>query len=85
MTDARGAEAPETAAVLAFAEHLGVPVALQVWRDEHAPTGSWSSAGDHLSLLSEHLDPHEVRVDDVPVRLGEVSAIEAVAGPVRAG
>ncbi|MCO5319434.1 MAG: hypothetical protein M9942_13475 [Microthrixaceae bacterium] len=85
VTDARGAEAPETAAVLAFAEHLGVPVALQVWRDEHAPTGSWSSAGDHLSLLSEHLDPHEVRVDDVPVRLGEVSAIEAVAGPVRAG
>lgn len=83
VTDDGGLEAPETGAVLAFAEHRAVPVALQVWRDEPVVGGGrWGSAEAHVELLREHLDATAVRVDDVPVRLGETDAIEAVAGGV---
>lgn len=82
VTDDTGFDAPETGAVLAFAENRGVPVALQVWRDEPVNSaGRWSSASAHVELLGEHLGSRTVRVDDVPVRLGETEAIEAVAGP----
>ncbi|MEZ5238801.1 MAG: hypothetical protein R2716_07580 [Microthrixaceae bacterium] len=83
VTDEAGFEAPETAAVLAFAERLSVPVALQVWRDEPAAAGSWESASQHVELLGEHLAAQQVRVDDVPVRLGETGAVEQVAGAVQ--
>lgn len=82
VTDDAGFEAPETGAVLAFAENRGMPVALQVWRDEPVRRGGrWGSATAHVELLAEHLGSATVRVDDVPVRLGEMEAIEAVAGP----
>lgn len=82
VTDSEGAAAAETAAVMAFAEERGLPVALQVWRDpsqgDAAP--SWDSAQRHVELLRAHLAATEVRVDDVPVRLGEVAALEGLAG-----
>lgn len=85
VTDEPGFEAPETGAVLAFAEHRGVPVALQVWRDEQVGRGGrWTSAGAHVDLLDEHLGATTVRVDDVPVRLGDTEVIETVAGPLGA-
>jgi hypothetical protein len=81
VTDDEGMEAPETGAVLSLAEELGAGVALQVWRDV---SGSWSDAGDHVGLLRAELASGEVRVDDVPVRLGETSVLEDVAGRVSA-
>lgn len=82
VTDGTGFEAPETGAVLAFAEGIGVPVALQVWRDEATGAGDrWRDAAAHVELLGRHLHAGAVQVDDVPVRLGEMDAIEAVAGP----
>lgn len=85
VTDERGFDAPETGAVLAFAENREVPVALQVWRDEPAGAGSgWTSATAHVELLEQHLGAGSVRVDDVPVRLGDLEALEAVAGSVTA-
>ena len=87
VTDAAGADTPETAAVLAFAQERGVPVALQVWRDptQGDTVANWTSADQHVRLLEEHLDPEVVRVDDVPVRLGETAGLVGVAGEPRTG
>lgn len=85
VTDDAGFDAPETAAVLAFAESTGASVALQVWRDEPGGDGGrFGSADAHVELLREHLGATTVRVDDVPVRLGGTEAFEAAAGPIHA-
>ncbi len=77
VTDEEGIETAETGAVLSFAEHLGAPVALQVWR-EGGP--AWQSASEHVALIESELDSNEVRVDDVPVRFSDMAALSEVAG-----
>ncbi|MFV0317189.1 MAG: hypothetical protein ACK5O2_09555 [Microthrixaceae bacterium] len=85
VSDSEGASAAETAAVLAFAEELGLGVALQVWRDpaEEGGLPMWDSADRHVELLRQHLSTDVVRVDDVPVRLGDLAGLERVAGSPR--
>ncbi len=81
VTDEEGFDAPETGAVLAFAENAGAPVALQVWRDSGP---SWESSADHVNLIEAELAAERVRVDDVAVRFEALEVLEAVAGSVSA-
>ena len=69
-----------TTEVLELAEAMGVPVALQLWGER----GTLDSSAAHVELLSESLRGQGVRLDDVPVQLGDTADLERVAGPLRA-
>ena len=69
-----------TTEVLELAEALEVPVALQLWGER----GSMADSGAHVELLSRSLEDRGVRLDDVPVDLGDTAELERVAGPLRA-
>lgn len=65
-----------SAAVLELAEVLGLPVALQLW----GPEGSLADSSAHVELLATHLGTDVVRLDDVPVAVGDTAALEEAAG-----
>ncbi len=65
-----------SAAVLELAEGLDRPVALQLW----GPEGNLASSTAHVELLAEVLEPSAVRIDEVPVVVDDLDAIEAAAG-----
>jgi hypothetical protein len=55
-----------------------VGVALQLW----GPDGSLASSTAHVELLAESLVSDRVRIDEVPVDLDAITALEAASGPV---
>ncbi len=67
-----------SAAVLELAESLGLPVSLQLWgRDGHL-----DSSTAHVEMLAAALAADAVRIDEVPVDVDDVDALEAAAGPL---
>lgn len=69
-----------SAAVLELAESLGLGVALQLW----GPEGNLADSSAHVDLLATELATSVVRIDEVPVRVDDTAALEAVAGPLLA-
>lgn len=69
-----------SAAILELAEGLGLPVALQLW----GPDGHLDSSTAHVEMLSASLETDQVRIDEVPVDVENVQALEAVAGELTA-
>lgn len=65
-----------SAAVLELAEAMGLPVALQLW----GPGGQLESSTSHVEMLASALETQTVRIDEVPVDVEDVEALEAVAG-----
>lgn len=65
-----------TAAVLELAEALGMPVGLQLWGAD----GTLADSMAHVSLLEAELAADTVRIDEVPVELGDTEPLEMVAG-----
>ena len=78
VTDAAGAVADATAAVIDLARVIKVPIALQVWGDD----GALDDAAAHVELLDRHLEATEVRMDPIPVDLSVPTELIDVAGPV---
>jgi hypothetical protein len=69
-----------TAAVLALAESMDLPVTLQLW----GPAGKLAGSAGHIEQLSRSLAGDGVRILDVPVLTADTAELERVAGPLRA-
>jgi hypothetical protein len=65
-----------SAALLELAESLELAVALQLW----GPEGSLADSSQHVALLAAHLESNVVRIDEVPVSVGDTAELQRAAG-----
>ena len=69
-----------SAAVLELAEAMKLPVALQLWGRD----GQLAGSNAHVEMLASALATDQVRIDEVPVDVEDVEALESVAGQLTA-